>query len=212
MSHQIETHGTRAAALFARTDPWHRLGTTVRGEAFTAEDAMTLGHLGKSGHAQGPAVRVGGHHRRRDPHGRSWLRHGAHQPVHPAGRSPRGRRRRDTPPCRTRSTQSSSTGWPMSRARSSTPLAACAAAVRSSSPCACPSRSSSVAVDHVDLNIAALNSHDGNSAFRLLITPGPGRLRQHPVRRAARATCRASASATPATRRQQFRPRATRSG
>jgi hypothetical protein len=35
-----------AAALFARTDPWHRLGTTVAGEAFTAEDAMTLGHLG----------------------------------------------------------------------------------------------------------------------------------------------------------------------
>ncbi len=29
-----------------RTDPWHRLGTTVAGEAFTAEDAMTLGHLG----------------------------------------------------------------------------------------------------------------------------------------------------------------------
>ena len=46
MAHQIETHGTRAAALFARTDPWHRLGTTVAGAAFTAEDAMTLGHLG----------------------------------------------------------------------------------------------------------------------------------------------------------------------
>ena len=46
MAHQIETHGNRAAALFARTDPWHRLGTTVAGEAFTAQDAMTLGHLG----------------------------------------------------------------------------------------------------------------------------------------------------------------------
>ena len=31
MAHQIETHGNRAAALFARTDPWHRLGTTVAG-------------------------------------------------------------------------------------------------------------------------------------------------------------------------------------
>ena len=26
-------------------------------------------------------------------------------------------------------------------------------------------------VDELDLNIAALNSHDGNSAFRLLVTP-----------------------------------------
>lgn len=46
MAHQIETHGNRAAAFFARTDPWHRLRTTVAGEAFTAQDAMTLGHLG----------------------------------------------------------------------------------------------------------------------------------------------------------------------
>ena len=46
MTHQIETHGRNAAALFARTDPWHRLGITVAGQAFTAQDAMTLGHLG----------------------------------------------------------------------------------------------------------------------------------------------------------------------
>jgi phage/plasmid-like protein (TIGR03299 family) len=46
MSHEIETHGDQAAAIFARTDAWHRLGTTVRGRAFTAEQAMTLGHLG----------------------------------------------------------------------------------------------------------------------------------------------------------------------
>ena len=32
MAHQIETHGARAAALFARTDPWHRLGTYLRRE------------------------------------------------------------------------------------------------------------------------------------------------------------------------------------
>ena len=31
MSHEIETHGDQAAAIFARTDAWHRLGTTVRG-------------------------------------------------------------------------------------------------------------------------------------------------------------------------------------
>ncbi len=46
MSHHIETHGNQAAAIFARTDPWHRLGTTVAGRAFTAQDAMALGHLG----------------------------------------------------------------------------------------------------------------------------------------------------------------------
>ena len=41
MAHQIETHGTRAAALFARTDPWHRLGTTVAG-ASTTTTSSTL--------------------------------------------------------------------------------------------------------------------------------------------------------------------------
>ena len=46
MSHEIETHGTQAAAVFARKDAWHRLGTTVRDRAFTAEEAMRLGHLG----------------------------------------------------------------------------------------------------------------------------------------------------------------------
>lgn len=46
MAHQIETHGNQAAAIFARTDAWHRLGTTVRNRAFTAEEAMTIGRLG----------------------------------------------------------------------------------------------------------------------------------------------------------------------
>jgi phage/plasmid-like protein (TIGR03299 family) len=46
MAHQIETNGSEAAAIFARTDAWHRLGTTVRGRAFSAEEAMTIGHLG----------------------------------------------------------------------------------------------------------------------------------------------------------------------
>lgn len=34
ISHHIETHGQDAAAIFARTDPWHRLGVTVAGDAF----------------------------------------------------------------------------------------------------------------------------------------------------------------------------------
>jgi phage/plasmid-like protein (TIGR03299 family) len=46
MAHQIETFGGQATAIYARTDPWHRLGTTVQGRAFTADEAMTLGHLG----------------------------------------------------------------------------------------------------------------------------------------------------------------------
>jgi phage/plasmid-like protein (TIGR03299 family) len=46
MAHDIETYDDQAAAIFARLDPWHRLGTTVRGEAFTAEEAMRIGHLG----------------------------------------------------------------------------------------------------------------------------------------------------------------------
>ncbi|WP_242530427.1 hypothetical protein [Nocardioides aromaticivorans] len=46
MSHEIETHGSQAAAVFARKDAWHRLGTTVRDRAFTAEEAIRLGHLG----------------------------------------------------------------------------------------------------------------------------------------------------------------------
>ncbi len=46
MPHHIETHPNQAAAIFARADPWHRLGVTVRDRAFTAEEAMTLGHLG----------------------------------------------------------------------------------------------------------------------------------------------------------------------
>ena len=46
MAHEIETHGNQAAAIYARTDAWHRLGTTVRERAFTAEEAMRIGHLG----------------------------------------------------------------------------------------------------------------------------------------------------------------------
>lgn len=46
MAHEIESQHDQAAAIFARKDAWHRLGTTVRDRAFTAEEAMRLGHLG----------------------------------------------------------------------------------------------------------------------------------------------------------------------
>ena len=52
MAHEIETYTDAdgreyAAALFARTDAWHKLGTTLTHvDGFTAEDAMELAHLG----------------------------------------------------------------------------------------------------------------------------------------------------------------------
>lgn len=45
MSHGIDITNGTATALFAREDAWHRLGITLP-DAFTAEDAMTIGHLG----------------------------------------------------------------------------------------------------------------------------------------------------------------------
>ena len=62
-----------------RTDPWHRLGTTVAGEAFTAEDAMTLGHLGGWNVRKAPVTATRDPRGRRDLHGGSWrVRHRAH--------------------------------------------------------------------------------------------------------------------------------------
>jgi len=45
MAHNIETHGSKAAFVSARKPAWHQLGTVLP-ETFTAEEAMTLGHLG----------------------------------------------------------------------------------------------------------------------------------------------------------------------
>ena len=50
MSHEIETHGSQAAAVFARKDAWHRLGTTVR-DALSRESA---------GEARRPSVTLRG--------------------------------------------------------------------------------------------------------------------------------------------------------
>lgn len=44
MAHQIETHGNQAA-FASRLDAWHQLGTTL-GAEFTAEQAMEVAHLG----------------------------------------------------------------------------------------------------------------------------------------------------------------------
>lgn len=45
MAHNIETFNGQAAFVSARVDAWHQLGVTLPG-AFTAEEAMTQGYLG----------------------------------------------------------------------------------------------------------------------------------------------------------------------
>ena len=96
MSHHIDKHGEQAAAIFARTDPWHRLGVTVAGRAFTAQEAMTLGRLGGWDVHKVPLTAHELHQRRCHRPGRSRVRDRADQPVHRAPASP-GRRRRRVP-------------------------------------------------------------------------------------------------------------------
>jgi hypothetical protein len=63
--------------------------------------------------------------------------------------------------------------------------------------------------DRVDLNIAALNSHDGSSAFRVLVTPCARRLREHPARGAARPRLVVGDPAHPQRQGMPCRPPAT---
>lgn len=44
MSHNLEQHGDQTAFVSAREDAWHKLGTVLP-SAFTAEEALTVGHL-----------------------------------------------------------------------------------------------------------------------------------------------------------------------
>ena len=170
MAHHIETHGSQAAALFARTDPWHRLGTTVAGEAFSAEDAMRLGHLG------GWNVRK--------------------VPLHAAEVTTNGVTNLDVPGFATVRTDPF-TGAPQALGvvgSAYTPLqneehaeflnllADQSGAVFDTAGSLREGRQVFVTmrlprhllvggIDRVDLNIAALNSHDGSGAFRVLVTP-----------------------------------------
>lgn len=170
MSHQIETHANTAAALFARVDPWHRLGTTLEGEAFTAEQAMTLGHLG------GWDVRK--------------------VPLSASEITTEGVTRMDVPGFATVRTNPftrapealgvvGSAYHPLQNeehAEFLNRLADESGAVFDTAGSLRGGRQVFVTMrlpeslkvgghDRVDLNIAALNSHDGSSAFRLLITP-----------------------------------------
>lgn len=170
MSHQIETHANTAAAVFARVDPWHRLGTTLEGEAFTAEQAMSLGHLG------GWDVRK--------------------VPLSASEITPEGVTRMDVPGFATVRTNPftqapealgvvGSAYHPLQNeehaeflnrlADESGAIFDTAGSLRGGRQVFVTMRlPESLKVggsDRVDLNIAALNSHDGSSAFRLLVTP-----------------------------------------
>ncbi|GIG23330.1 hypothetical protein Cch01nite_40540 [Cellulomonas chitinilytica] len=170
MPHEIETHGAQAAAVFARTDAWHRLGTTVTGEAFTAEEAMTLGHLG------------------------GWNVHKV--PLTASEVTPDGVTHMDVPGFATVRTNPF-TGQPEplgvvgdaytplqneEHAEFLNLLADESGAIFDTAGSLRGGRQVFVTMrlpqyllvggsDRVDLNIAALNSHDGSGAYRLLVTP-----------------------------------------
>ncbi|RYV50984.1 DUF932 domain-containing protein [Pengzhenrongella frigida] len=170
MAHEIETHGRQAAALFARTDPWHRLGTTVAGEAFTAEDAMTLGHLGGWQVRKVPltASEVGADGvTTLDVPGFATVRTnpftGAPEAlgVVGAGYTPLQNEKH----AEFLNTLADASGAVFDTAGSLRGGRQVFVTMR------LPQHLSIGGTDRVDLNIAALNSHDGTSAFRVLVTP-----------------------------------------
>ena len=171
MAHQIETHGTRAAALFARTDPWHRLGTTVAGAAFTAEDAMTLGHLGGWNVRKAPVtateIRDDGVTSMEVPGAFATVRTnpftGATEPLGIVGGGYHPLQNEEHAAFLNHLADVS--GATFDTAGSLRGGRQVFVTMR------LPEHLSIGGSDRVDLNIAALNSHDGSSAFRVLITP-----------------------------------------
>ena len=170
MSHQIETYANTAAALFARVDPWHRLGTTLEGEAFTAEQAMTLGHLGGWDVRKVPLsaseITTEGV-TRMDVPGFATVR------TNPFTRAPEAL---GVVGSAYHPLQNEEHAEFLNRlADESGAIFDTAGSLRGGRQVFVTMRlPESLEVgghDRVDLNIAALNSHDGSSAFRLLITP-----------------------------------------
>ncbi|MGL5858782.1 MAG: DUF932 domain-containing protein [Angustibacter sp.] len=170
MTHHIETHGNLAAVVFARQDAWHRLGTTVAGQAFTAEEAMRLGHLGGWDVRKVPLtadVPDGGGVTTLDVPAFATVRTSpfTHRPealgVVGSGYLPLQNEE---------------------HAEFLNLLADASGAVFDTAGSLREGRQVFVTMrlpetlliggtDRVDLNIAALNSHDGSSAFRLVVTP-----------------------------------------
>ena len=170
MSHEIETHGTQAAALFARKDAWHRLGTTVRDRAFTAEEAMRLGHLGGWDVRKLPLttaeVSEGGVTRIEVP-GFATVRTnpftGAPEALGVVGGGYTPLQNEDH------------AEFLNLLADESGAIFDTAGSLRGGRQVfitmQLPNSLTVGGTDRVDLNIAALNSHDGSSAFRILVTP-----------------------------------------
>ncbi|MGQ0466122.1 MAG: DUF932 domain-containing protein [Sporichthyaceae bacterium] len=170
MAHEIETHGTRAAAVFARTDAWHRLGTTLT-EVFTAEEAMRVGHLGGWNvrktplhtvelHDDGGSVlEVPGHFAtvRTNPFT------GAVEPLGVVGAGYRPIQNEEH--CEILNRLVDDSGAIFDTAGSLRGGRQVFVSLR------LPHTMRIAGSDEVNVNVVALNSHDGTSAFRMLVTP-----------------------------------------
>ena len=171
MAHEIETHGTEAAAIFAREDAWHKLGTTMPA-GFTAEEAMTVGKLGGWNVRKLPvtmtditddgvtSVEVPGQFAiaRTNP----WT--GAVEPlggVVGAGYTPI----QNEEHCELLNALVEESGAHFESAGSLRGGSEVFVTMRM------PEAMTVGGVDRVDLYIAALNNHIGRAAFRLLVTP-----------------------------------------
>lgn len=170
MAHEIETHGNRAAAVFARKDAWHKLGTTLT-DVFTAEEAMRVGRLGGWNvrktplttvdlHADGVSTfEVPGHFAtvRTNPFT------GASEPLGVVGEGYRPIQNEDH--CEILNRLVDDSGAIFDTAGSLRGGRQVFVSLR------LPETMRIAGTDEIDVNIVALNSHDGTSAFRLLVTP-----------------------------------------
>jgi phage/plasmid-like protein (TIGR03299 family) len=173
MAHEIETHGNRAAAVFARKDAWHRLGTTLT-DVFTAEEAMRVGHLGGWDVRKNPlttteitldgvsVLEVPGHFAtvRTNPFT------GAAEPLGVVGEGYRPIQNEDH--CEILNRLVDDSGAIFDTAGSLRGGRQVFVSLRLPETMRIGGTDE---IDEIDVNIVALNSHDGTSAFRLLVTP-----------------------------------------
>jgi phage/plasmid-like protein (TIGR03299 family) len=170
MAHEIETHGNRVAAVFARQDAWHKLGTTLA-SVFTAEEAMRVGHLGRWNVRKTPLHTVD-----LDADGVSMLEvpghfatvrtnpfTGATEPLGVVGEGYRPIQNEEH--CEVLNRLVDDSGAIFDTAGSLRGGRQVFVSLR------LPETMRIAGTDEIDVNIVALNSHDGTSAFRLLVTP-----------------------------------------